>query len=641
MSVASASAPRLAWRGLLVGLALLPPNAYWIITVEAVQFGPYSTTLSLLANVLFWLILVNCANQGLRRLRPRWALDQSDLIAVYAILAAGSAIAGCDLLQILMHYIGHPAWVTSYQPGYTASWLAFVPKWLTVNDMGALRGYYSGNANLYTLGVLRAWAGPIAAWMLFLALLATAMMCMNSLLRRRWVDQERLMFPLVLLPLELTDPAPRLWKSQLLWSGFALAGGIDLLNGFAFLYPSLPSVPINYIVISNYLQDRPWSGLGWTTISFYPIIIGIGYLLPRNILFSCWFFFLFWKGQLVLSSALGWDVTPEFPYVNYQGFGAILAIGLLTLASARRYLQMVWRCAWGRPSELDDRNEAISYRAALLGLAVSGSGLVVFARIAGAQWHWAVAFFAIYLLTLLTVTRLRAEMGTPVHDLINCAPEACLTDLLGPRAFTTRDLTVFSCFYWISKLHRGDMMPHGMEVLKMADNARASRRQMFWLFLAATLLGGLVGFWAMLHQGYALGNAARWSFPAYAGWETFNRLNAWLDAPKLPNRGMAFATVSGALVCVGLALMQRQFLWWPLHPLGFAITATFQANLVWLPLLIAWLVKEAVLRGGGRDLYARLIPFFYGLILGQSVVGSLWSLVSVATGRRMYSFWGY
>jgi hypothetical protein len=36
-----------------------------------------------------------------------------------------------------------------------------------------------------------------------------------------------------------------------------------------------------------------------------------------------------------------------------------------------------------------------------------------------------------------------------------------------------------------------------------------------------------------------------------------------------------------------------------------------------------------------------LLSSAYGLILGQAVVGSLWSLVSVFTGLRMYSFWGY
>lgn len=629
------------WRGFLLGLLLIPPNAYWINTIEAVQFGPYPTTLSIFANVLFWLLLLIAGNSLLRLWTPRLALSQGDLLTAYAMLAVASAITGCDLLQILMHYIGHPVWANAIRPDYSVSFLPYTPNWLTVTDLEALKGYYNGNSSMYRLAVLRAWALPLACWMGFILLLATGMMCLNTILRRRWADQERLPFPLIQLPIEMTSPAHPFWRNRLLWLGFALAGGIDLWNGFAFLYPMMPTVPINYLVITPYITEKPWSAIGWTTVSFYPIVLGIGCLLPMDLLFSCWFFFLFWKGQKVLANAMGWDIAPDFPYVDHQGFGATLMIGLTTLWSARHYLRDVWRCAIGRPSELDDSGEAIRYRTACIGLVLSFAGLVAFSHLAGLRLGWSLIFFALYTMVLLTVTRIRAEFGAPVHDFINGAPEVMLTDVFGPRAFTHRDLTVMSLFYWFSKLHRSDVMPHGMEALKLADNERVMRRTMFQAVMAALLFGAAAGFWSMLHQGYALGNAARWGFPAYAGWETFNRLNTWIETPKLPNSGMGMAIVAGGLSCLGLFLLRQTFLWWPFHPIAFAITATFQANLVWVPLLFAWILKGSILHFGGRRLYILLMPFFYGLILGQSVFGSFWSLVSVVTGRRMYSFWGY
>jgi hypothetical protein len=632
---------RSVWRGILVGMALIPPNAFWINTVEAVQFGPYVTTLSLFSNVLFWLLFLVAANGLLRRWLPRLALSQGDLLTAYAILAAGSAITSCDLLQILMHYIGHPVWANSVMSGSSASYIDLTPTWLTVTDPEALKGYYNGNASMYRLAVLRAWGLPIACWMLFILLLSGVMMCLNSLLRARWADQERLPFPLIQLPVEMTTPSQSLWKNKLFWGGLALAGGIDLWNGFAYLYPSLPTVPINWQNIEPLFTEKPWKALGWTTISFYPIVIGIGYLLPMDLLFSFWFFFLFWKSQRVIASAMGWDITPQFPYIEHQGFGAILMVGLTTLWSARHYLKEVWKCARGRPSSLDDSGEALRYRTALIGFAASFVGLLVFCRLAGLRWGWAFAFFAIYTIVILTVTRIRAEFGAPVHDFINGAPEVMMTDVLGTQMFTHRDLTVMSLFYWFSKLHRGDVMPHGMEALKLADNERVTRRTMLKVFMAAIFFGALAGFWSMLHQGYALGNAAKWGFPAYAGWETFNRLNSWIESPRLPNSGMGMAVASGGLVCLGLVLLRQTFPWWPFHPISFTITATFQANLVWLPLLIAWVIKGVVLRTGGRSLYVRFLPFFYGLILGQAVFGSFWSFVSVVTGKRMYSFWGY
>ena len=60
---------------------------------------------------------------------------------------------------------------------------------------------------------------------------------------------------------------------------------------------------------------------------------------------------------------------------------------------------------------------------------------------------------------------------------------------------------------------------------------------------------------------------------------------------------------------------------------------------VWLPILIAWLLKVLVLRYGGLRTHANLIPFMCGLILGEFVVGSFWSSLSVILERPMYTFW--
>src|SRR4029453_14199019 len=113
-----------------------------------------------------------------------------------------------------------------------------------------------------------------------------------------------------------------------------------------------------------------------------------------------------------------------------------------------------------------------------------------------------------------------------------------------------------SLFYWFSKLHRSDLMPQHIEAMKMADQGRTERRAMLLAVVAAIHVGALAAFWAMLHQGYALGNAAKWSFPAYADWETFNRLNAWIDTPKPPNAGMAFAMGAGALCCLAMFVLR-------------------------------------------------------------------------------------
>ncbi len=62
-------------------------------------------------------------------------------------------------------------------------------------------------------------------------------------------------------------------------------------------------------------------------------------------------------------------------------------------------------------------------------------------------------------------------------------------------------------------------------------------------------------------------------------------------------------------------------------------------NLIWMPLLIAWIVKTMLLRYGGLVLYRRSLPFFYGLILGQFIPGSLLNLWGVWSNVPTYQFW--
>jgi hypothetical protein len=57
-------------------------------------------------------------------------------------------------------------------------------------------------------------------------------------------------------------------------------------------------------------------------------------------------------------------------------------------------------------------------------------------------------------------------------------------------------------------------------------------------------------------------------------------------------------------------------------------------------MLIAWIIKALVLRYGGLRLYRQALPFFYGLILGESVIGCGWPIVGLITGMPTYSFWG-
>ena len=97
--------------------------------------------------------------------------------------------------------------------------------------------------------------------------------------------------------------------------------------------------------------------------------------------------------------------------------------------------------------------------------------------------------------------------------------------------------------------------------------------------------------------------------------------------------------VIGFSIALFLQVMRTRFPWWPFHPLAFAVTSSWEINLVWMPLFIAWLLKVAILRYGGRQGFSKNVPFFMGLVMGQFVVGSLWNVWGVAMDLPTYQFW--
>src|SRR5205807_1905164 len=131
-------------------------------------------------------------------------------------------------------------------------------------------------------------------------------LCLNVIWRRQWTEHERLSFPIIQLPLAMTEERGALFRSRNMWLGFAAAALVDSLNSLSANYPSIPHLPIREIDLGSFLVDMPWRAIGWTPFCFFPFVIGIGFLLPLDLSFSCWFFYLYWKAQRVLTAAYGW-----------------------------------------------------------------------------------------------------------------------------------------------------------------------------------------------------------------------------------------------------------------------------------------------------------------------------------------------
>jgi len=619
-------------RAIFLGLVLLPLNSLWVVEMEMASpgssrsSGPFPTTFSLFANVVLLLTVLAALNAAVRRARVRWALSPAELLTVYVMLCLGSALASVDFLDVLVPMMGHPIRFATPSNQWDRLFVRHIPPAFIVTDAEALAGWYEGNATLYDAAVIAAWLRPVLLWTGFIFVLLFAMLCLSVLVRRRWIDHERLTFPVLYLPLALTDESPTLWRSRLMWLGFGLAGGISLLNGLSFLYPVIPSLRVKYWDAGPLFANRPWSAIGWTPISFYPFALGLGYLLPLDLLFSCWFFYLWWKAERILSDVFGlYGYSARFPYVEEQCLGAYLAIAVAAVWTGRSYLRAVGvrsREGW-----------------ALLGLGVSLGLLIAFWRWAGLGVGWAALALLLYFGLAFSCARMRAELGPPAHDLHNAGPERVLTTIFGPLTFSPRELTVLTYFYWFNRAYRSIPITHQLEAFKLAERQRFSARRIVGVILLATVGGTLAGFWAHLHLAYQQGASAKMApHLVYFGWEAFNRLQAWLTTPSEPDRPASAAILFGFLQTLLLQGIRLRIGRWPFHPLGLAVSGSYSVSTTWVPLGLAWLCKWLILRYGGVRLHRRATYFFLGLLLGDYLLGCAWPLLGWAFGVSTYSF---
>lgn len=613
--------------------------------MERIHLGPFPTIISLFANVIFLLAVLAAVNTLLRKAAPRFAFTTAEMLLIYTMLAVGASLAGQDMIPGLMMLMGHPWRFATPENRWADTFIPYLPKWLSVSDPVALKPLYEGGGSLYASGCWQAWVGPVLNWTAFIVVLIFVMMCINTLVRKQWIERERLTFPIVQLPLAMTEPKGELWRNKLFWLGFAIAFSVEVVNGLAIYYPNVPKIALGFEGhdLGANMASKPWNAIGWTPYAFYPFVIGLGYLLPADLSFSCWFFYIFWKLQLVVTSAMAWDAVPDFPYVRHQAFGGYVAI-ILTLAwTGRNYLKQVWLRLINEKSEIDDSDEPISYRMAVAGAVIGFVFLAMFMKRVGLSPIVAVAAFAIYFILSTAIARMRAELGPPVHDLHFSGPDYMITTSAGLGRLTNHDLVGLTYFYWFNRAYRGHPMPIGIEGMKMAQATRSSQRKFFWAVMLAALVGALASFWAYLHQSYQLGMTAKVRGGVWFAVEAFNHLQDWWTRPMRmhgPNWGADSAMIGGFLFCIFLASMRMRIFTWPFHPIGYAISGSWSMNLVWLPILIAWLLKVTTLRFGGLRLYKTAVPFFLGLILGQMSIGCIWALIGIAFNIPYYSFWG-
>jgi hypothetical protein len=613
-------------RALLIVLLFLPLNSYWMIQTELVHYSAHPTTISLLFNAILFVFLLIGVNLLIARILPRYAFSQQELLTIYILMSIGSAMSGHDMIQVLAPMLGHAFWFASPENEWKELFWRYLPGWLTVDDLKTLKGFYRGGSTLYSYDHIRAWLTSVLSWTGFYIMLSWVMLCINVVVRKQWTQNERLTYPIIQLPLEMTkESGKRLFSNRLLWLGFAVAGGISLINGFHAVFPSVPEIHVRHYDLSQFFPEKPWNAIGRTRLTFYPFAIGMGYFIPLDLSFSCWFFYWIGKAEMILGSVMGWKSLPGFPYMSEQAFGGAIGIVSASVWSARQHLGGVFKQAFTKDQEY---NEPMKYRTALLGMVLGLLGLVVFCGYAGMSVWVALLFFVGYFALSTGLTRIRAELGPPIVSLWvwregSADTAQKIVKFLGSRRLGPSNLTMLTFMFWFNRDHRCHPMPHQLEGFEIAKRTNMRSSSLVFPIMLVTAVSSLTAFWAYLHIFYNLGNTGSFA------WESFNRLQHWFNFPQIADYAALGFTGFSFVFTLFLMFMRRRFIWFPFHPVGYLLSGTWSVDNIWMCLLISWLAKILLIKYGGVRAYRRAVPFFAGLVLGNFIIGGIWSILGV------------
>lgn len=616
-------------RAIIISLILIPFNCYFLIN-NHIYLSALPTTISLFYNVIIWITLLIVINFAIKRLSPRYAFKRSELLTIYSMMAVASAMAGHDMLQTVVPALTHGFWYATPENDWKRLFWQYLPSWLVMEDFGELPPYYHGETSLFTGSRYQPWVIPTLWWTAFFTMLATGMVCINTIIHKCWIKRERLSYPIIQLPLEMTSNSSSFFRSRLMWIGFAIAAILAIGNGIHHIFPTFPEIPNRKHEIGALFTQKPWNAIGWTPMYVFPFAVGLSFFMPLSLSFSFWFFYWFWKAMRVLGSMMGLHNLPGFPYSGQQTTGAYIAIVVLALWRGRRHLVSVFKSAFNLETNQDSR----MYRYAFIGLTFSIIFLSIFSHEAGMSTWAVLVYFALYYLLGLSITRISAELGPPTHEMFDSTPHRLMNMIFGTRRLGPRNLTVMSLYWGFNRGYRAHPMPHTLEAFKLAEQGKMEKGRLSIAMIIAAMFGSFFSYWVFIEMSYRIGAVNN---PPWGG---SGHLQNWLYHVKTTDFLSLLFIGIGAIFTVFLQFMRTRFLWWKLHPAGFALTGSiWTVGWLWFSIFISWAIKSILLKHGGIGKYRKAVPLFLGLILGDFIVGGMWIVIRLFTGMDTYVFW--
>ena len=436
-------------------------------------------------------------------------------------------------------------------------------------------------------------------------------------------------------------------RTRAFWVGFAVSAFPVLWNIATYWVPGFPRISIydhharRKIHLSRYLSIHA------LTYRILPTLTAFTFLCNLDILFGIWAPYVVGCGIQYWMNRTGTAVGLSGQQVDYWGAAPIFANGAIAglvvwaIWTARGHLKRVFRQVVAPiPSEVPE-TAVLPPRMAVVVLA---GGLIYMA-----SWlhnvgydPLVIAFFLLsFCMVLLATMKLLAVSGYAfVHPFWSGLSKTNTMTLLGTTGMSDSSLIGMQVVH--PRSLAGWRVPPALpQVARIWGETKGSVRLICIGLLVGLLTSALSTIWLCYADGGA--NLDYWNTEGAAR-NVYNRAAGMLTETERtvfdPYKMGIWLT--GGLLVVLFGVLQTRVLWWPAHPLGLMLFGMPYLQFYMLNVFLVWISKLVVLRLGGIELYRRVLPCCYGLIVGYVFAVGCSCLVDVIwfpeRGHHVYSW---
>lgn len=613
--------------------------------------------------VLFVVALaINPALQRASRYIRLGPLRRGELVAIYAAMFVTTGVSTFGLVDQFVPLITtpyNPAWNTA-QRGWREEVNPNLNPHLFIQDAAVISEYRRGIGTQptesaswhvwigYYAGVITDipwshWRTPLIAWLVFAAAWYALFYSISAVVLPFWSYREKLIFPLARLPEALLPDArspgviPAIYRSPIFWSAFAFSFSILGYNALvdARWISGLRRIPLGAASWQavEYFQGSFMAGTDyWFAFIIFFTTIGLAFLLPTEMSFSAWFYFVLSRFAMVNLKFLGLTGNPiDFrgdirwksdPFCS-QGAGALMTFAAISLA---RCVHEFHRLSSGKPWR-----QRVRIGAPVIAMTLSAAALVAWFTWCGLPWYWSAALIVISTLLTVGLMRLVAEAGIywfQVHGgFFHLFRMLSLGRLLAP-ALLGPILPLYGVLFSDAKCFLAPAIASAADLRRSTGGSKWRIHLTVIASLAVAVVGSTL---FVVVLGYTRGgdNMATWFYATNPQKAIDAAQTLATQTPRFEPANVAGFVGGGVWVAVSMYL-RRTLFWFP-HPVGYMALISPLMEQLWLSFLIAWVAKVIVVRYGSKDVYMRARAAAIGLIMGELVAVAFWAIASMAT----------